>query len=163
MTDLKFFLPALLILCLATTNSCSQSNLKPGSARSYVGSTPCDAFIKSSLQIPVHENCEFIKWEVTFINSDSTFHLTALHGEGQPNTNGFKGGGTSTRLTGTYSIGHGTQTNRNAKIYYLKPKELPSQLLLIEMDENVFHFLDGNKELLVGNGGWGYVLNKVQN
>ena len=155
----------LLVTCLLVTSSCSQkksgSNLH--STDDFVGSTPCDSLIKSLLQIPSATTCDFIKWELSLQkNSPDTFQLTALYGETQNNTNGFKGGGKKIVINGKHVIGNGANANPKAKVYYLQGEKLTTSFLLIEMDGNILHFADADKNFLVGNGGWGYVLNKIQ-
>ena len=155
----------LLVTSFVATSSCSQkkSSASIPAADSFVGSTPCDSLIKSILQIPSATTCDFIKWELSLQkNSPDTFQLTALYGETQNNTNGFKGGGKKIEINGKYVIGNGANANPKAKVYYLQGEKLPSSFLLIEMDGNILHFADADKNLLVGNGGWGYVLNKIQ-
>ena len=155
----------LLVGCLLATSSYSQkkssSNLH--AADDFVGSTPCDSLIKSLLQIPSATTCDFIKWELNLQkNSPDTFQLSALYGEAQNNTNGFKGGGKKIVINGKYVTSNDASANPKAKVYYLQGEKITSAFLLIEMDCNILHFADADKNLLVGNGGWGYVLNKIQ-
>jgi hypothetical protein len=149
------------------TNSYSQRNATGNLSTHelYVGSTPCDPFIKSLLKIPGNKKCEFIKWELSLsksITSSDTFLLTALFGESQPNTNGFMGGGDRIMVKGKYTTSYGIKNNPKAKVYYLTGDEFLSAVILIQMDNNILHFADANKNLLVGNGGWGYVLNRIK-
>lgn len=159
------YLMTLLVSCFVVTSSCSQKN-STGSLPAtdiFVGSTPCDSLIKSILQIPSITKCDFIKWDLSLQkNSDASFQLTALYGESQPNTNGFIGGGKQIEVNGKYAISYGVGTNPNAKVYYLHGDKSQSSLLLIEMDTNILHFVDANKNFIVGNGGWGYVLNRLK-
>jgi hypothetical protein len=151
----------LLATCFVVTSSCSQKNstVNLSAPEIFAGSTPCDSLIKSLLEIPSVAKCDFIKWELRFgENSSGTFQLTALYGESQPNTNGFIGGGKKIEVHGKYTIGPGP----GAKIYSLHAEGLESSLLLIQMDNNIFHFADARKKFIVGNGGWGYVLNRIQ-
>ncbi|MGZ8557542.1 MAG: hypothetical protein ACXWWC_04395 [Chitinophagaceae bacterium] len=155
----------LLTTCLLATSSCSQK--KSGSnlhaTDDFVGSTPCDSLIKALLQIPSNTICDFIKWELSLQkNKPDTFQLTALYGEAQNNTNGFKGGGRKIIITGKYHISNGASASPQAKVYSLQGDKLSSTFVLIEMDGNILHFADAGKNLLAGNGGWGYVLNKIQ-
>jgi len=83
-----------------------------------------------------------------------------LYGESQPNTNGFKGGGKTIELSGNFTIENGMNANPKSKIYIMHYDPLRSPLVLVEMDENILHFADSDKKFLVGNGGWGYVLNR---
>ena len=77
-------------------------------------------------------------------------------------TNGFIGGGKKIVVNGKYAINYGAGTNPNAKVYYLNEDKLQSPILLIEMDSNILHFADANKDFIIGNGGWGYVLNRIK-
>jgi hypothetical protein len=158
-------LMTLLFTCFVVASSCSQKNStgNPPSTDIFVGSTPCDSLIKSLLQIPSGTKCEFIKWELSFPESSpGTFQFTALYGEAQPNTNGFIGGGKKIAVNGKYTTSYGAGTNPGAKVYYLHGNQLQASLLLIQMDSNIFHFADAHKNFIVGNGGWGYVLNRIQ-
>lgn len=160
---IRFFGVTALFVGLCVTSACSQ--IKPpghGASTVYVGSTPCDSLIFNLLRIPSGEICEFIKWTLDLKKTGtSLFHLTAIYGESQPNTNGFKGGGKTIDLSGQFTIETGQAANPKAKIYKLTCSPLRSPLWLVEMDDNILHLADSSKNLLVGNGGWGYVLNRL--
>ncbi len=130
----------------------------------FVGSTPCDPFIKSLLRIQTDAKCEFIKWELQLdknqINS-GTYKLSFVYGESQPNTNGFINGGKKVEITGKYTIGYGIYGNPHSKVYHLDGARFRSSVLLAEMDQNILHFMDNEKKFIIGNGGWGYVLNRI--
>lgn len=164
MTQTRLLLTSLFTIWI-TTNSCSQSNSSKELADLFVGSTPCDNFIYSTLKIPANDTCEFIKWELSLQkgkNNEGEFRLTALYGESKPNTNGFKGGGKTIEIAGKYSVQKGINENAHLNVYRLDGAKHPTPLFLIEMDSNILHFADNDKKLLVGNGGWGYVLNRVK-
>lgn len=166
MKQRRFAFAALLACCIVT-NSWSQTNLSGNSGANnvFVGSTPCDALIKSLLKIPADTKCDFIKWNLSLDESKDTldtYQLTALYGESQPNTNGFKGGGEKIAATGKYTAYHGVNKNPNLKFYRLNGERFQSPIFLIEMDHNILHFADSNKRFIVGNGGWGYVLNRIK-
>ena len=95
-------------------------------------------------------------------NGRGTFHIDVLYGESKPNTNGFMGGGHKIVLEGKYTIVKGARENQSLNVYQLKTEKLASPIRLIEMDSNVLHFADSNNKLLVGNGGWGYMLNRIK-
>jgi len=157
------------IRCLIIVNACAQtvSPDKLPATDFFVGSTPCDAFIKSILKIQADVTCEFIKWELSLYknkNEDNsgTFELNALYGASQPNTNGFINGGKRIAAKGRYSISYGMRGNSKTKVYHLSEKSFQSSILLAEMDDNILHFIDSEKKFIVGNGGWGYVLNRIK-
>ena len=157
---------AILLACFVTTSSCSQTNAPARKASNlYVGSTPCDPYIKSLLNISPNDSCDFIKWELN-ISKEKTgsdvFELTALHGVSKPNTNGFIDGGKRIATTGRYTVSKGAKENANRRLYHLNNTATSSAILLVEMDDNIFHFANKERELVVGNGGWGYVLNRIK-
>lgn len=146
------------------TNSCSQSTSSGKAADLFVGSTPCDKFIYSTLKIPSGDSCEFIKWELGLQKGqkdEGEFRLTTLYGESKPNTNGFKNE-KKLEISGRYKIQQGINENAHLNVYRLNGTNYPNPIFLVEMDKNIFHFADQDKKLLVGNGGWGYVLNKIK-
>lgn len=150
----KLFFGGMLV-CFMVTNCYSQTN--PPVAEVFVGSTPCDVLVKSTLKIPADTPCEFIKWNLSLHTNGKdpdTYQLTALYGVSQPNTNGFIGGGEKISVTGKY-------TARN-NLYRLTAENLQWPIFLIVMDKNILHFADSTKKFIVGNGGFGYVLNKVK-
>lgn len=160
------YLATIAFICFMVLSAQSQ-NIRPGHSPApilFVGSTPCDPFIKSLLRIQDDAKCEFLKWELTLyksqINSDS-FKLSVVYGESQPNTNGFINGGKKVEITGKYTIGHGIYGNPHIKVYHLNGASFRSSVLLAEMDQNILHFMDNEKKFIVGNGGWGYVLNRI--
>jgi hypothetical protein len=95
-------------------------------------------------------------------NESGTFQLSARYGESQPNTNGFKNGGKKIEVTGKYTLSDDLNSNPGVKVYQLDAEKLSLPVLLAEMDSNILHFLDKEKKFITGNGGWGYVLNKLK-
>lgn len=153
----------MVIFSIAIT-SCSQPNPAAKTiTASFTGSTPCDSVIKSALNV-FPDSVDFMRWTLHFYKTktDSTaFELTTTYGIGKPNTNGFEDGGKTITLTGIYTIEQGAPTLPGTSLYVLRAAAMRYPLFLIEMDSNILHFADGDKNLLVGNGGWGYVLNRI--
>ena len=112
------------------------------------------------MQLPSNDICDFIEWQLELDKKADSFYLSILHGESQPNTNGFKGGGKRIIVSGTFKLTQDTHESMGFPIFQLVTNKFTSPLFLVQMDANVFHLADNNKKLLVGNGGWGYVLNK---
>ncbi len=161
MVHAKHFFYVVLFSLLTGAVGFSQTNPTTNSSPLlFVGSTPCDSLIKSQLGISPTINCEFIKWELTLNVSSSTFRLLAIYGESKPNTNGFMGGGQKFEGQGKY-IYQLAKDNPKTKLYYLTGENFKSAIILIEMNEYILHFADTNNNFLVGNGGWGYVLNRT--
>lgn len=148
------------VICLTAIGSCAQNKrIQETLPVQFVGSTPCDSFIRVQMGIPNERICDFIKWELNLdpAGSDS-FKIKAAYGESRPNTNVFKR--TEYFLAnGNYVFTKGTNENPNYRVLNLNASQLKSPLLLIAMDSNILHFADHDRRFLVGNGGWGYVLN----
>ena len=162
MQQFNISLGLFVFIFVSTLNSCAQNNgqVKAVSTK-YVGSTPCDSIIRAQLGILPEAKCEFIKWDLTLEPAESdSFTMTINYGESKPNTNGFKK--TEQILAkGKYGFTFGTNENPKAKILNLNAPELKSTILLLVLDSNILHFTDQSKQFLVGNGGFGYVLNKI--
>jgi hypothetical protein len=161
---MNFMWPIVLVL-LINSSYTGWSQKQPVELNYFAGSTPCDSFIKTRLKIPETKPCDFIKWSLV-INTQNdkpgTFQLTALYGESKSNTNGFIGGGTLAEATGSFVVTQGTPNGTQANAYLLQSNSFDVAIELVRMDENIFHFADGNKNLLVGNGGYSYVLNRTK-
>jgi hypothetical protein len=117
-----------------------------------VGSTPGDLLIKTQLGIDSTTKIDFIRWDLKFAKSN-TFVLNIKFGKNQPNTLGFVAGGQSKDFHGTFTI----SKNKNNEIYHLKANGL--KLSIVRLNDNLFHFLTEQNNLMVGNGGWSYTLN----
>ncbi|GEO09312.1 hypothetical protein [Segetibacter aerophilus] len=165
MMTIKIFL-AIVLTCILVMKAHPQNTTGTTSAITagvFVGSTPCDSFIKASLEIPSVETCEFIKWEIRLLDNPSGhFQLSALYGESQPNTNGFKGGGKKIEISGTYKIVGETKPNEKHRLYHFSGNHLKPELLLIQMDNNVLHFADNNHDFITGNAGFSYAVNRIE-
>ncbi|HVF47378.1 MAG TPA: hypothetical protein VNA17_07420 [Pyrinomonadaceae bacterium] len=149
----KLFRPLLAIACfLAASCSGNAAVRKPNIV--LIGSTPCDAAIKSILRVDAARPVDFVRWELGMETAGKAFALTVNFGEGQPNTRGFKGGGETRSHLGNYSVARrGSHT-----IYTFSSPGFGSELSLIAISENVFHVLDPAGRLMTGTGGWSYSL-----
>ena len=164
----RFYLLFLLCSVLLSIHACSQSAAgRPASApveELFAGSTPCDSAMQACLPIPAAAVCDFIRWEVHLQEKDTAagqFRFSARYGESQPNTNGFYGGGTVIAVSGTYSVEFGFGPDPYTKYYRLKGDGLNAPILLRQLDPNILYFTDNNRQLLVGNGGYSFVLNRL--
>ena len=124
----------------------------------FAGSTPCDAWIKSELKINDSSPCEFQKWELLF--DKDQFTLSVRYGMSKPNTNGFQNNGTSMEIKGSFVIVNPSGNRKT--IYRLSSASFKSPLMLLKLDNNLFHILDDKQSLLVGNGGFSYSLNRIK-
>jgi hypothetical protein len=122
--------------------------------RDFVGSTPGGNVIKNLLSIPGQTNVDFIRWHL-HLSDEHMFTLKINFGVGKPNTPGFENGGATKSYEGAYSV---VVRNSQSFIKLVSP-DLPSTLEIMKMSQNILHLVGSNHDLLVGNGGWSYVLN----
>lgn len=139
-----------------TANGCAQNSAEFTTA--IVACTPCDSLVKRLLQIPAGEKCDFIRWNLLLMDevNSKTYDLDINYGEAKPNTSGFKNNGKTMTLKGEYGIEENAKLN--GKIYNLKSGE--ATISFISVSKNLFHLLTPGNELMVGNGGWSYTLNR---
>lgn len=151
-----FFQNAILMVTLLLLSACSAAN----NGVNLVGSTPGDNSIKSALSIPLDHEVDFIRWNLELANND-TFDLNIEYGESQPNTLGFKKGGFTQTIRGSYSI---IKDHRSGfkEVYGLISNDLAETIFLAKLNENIYHFLTSDYQLMVGNGGWSYSLNRAE-
>ena len=144
-----------LALCFAFLPLCAW---RPIASDSFWGSTPCDVYIKSVLGIPAEAPCTFLKWQLALKREGDagTFTLEVIYGADQPGTNGFKNGGTTLKIEGTYKV---VATEDKRMRYELSAASLRNRLMLLALNDDLFHILDSQQKLLVGNGGYSYMLN----
>jgi hypothetical protein len=119
----------------------------------------------SSLQIPGGSKCDFLRWNLV-LNTTNTksgsFQIDVSYGESKPNTNGFIGGGKNIRMKGIYIVSERVHERVHQKVFQLTDKNFQAPIFLIQMDDNILHFTDNQSKLLLGNAGWGYVLNRIK-
>ncbi len=130
----------------------------------FVGSTPGDELIKSQLTIPSDREVDFIRWNLLLNDTKSnqnTFVLKIAFGVSQPNTLDFK---TEEQLSfqGTYTIVPSKNKILHGVIYHLKSSSLPAEIMMVKLNENIFHLLTPQHRLMIGNGGWSYTLNRKE-
>lgn len=132
---------ALLSLILMAT--CSPA--KP-SAQSklgvFVGTSPCDSVARRPLGIPATADCEMIKWNLTLHQepgtlAPTTYEFNFTYGMAQPNTTGFKNGGTKAERKGKWSIGQGTRTDSGLLVYKLDAARSEESISFVKLDENL--------------------------
>ncbi|HEY0750638.1 MAG TPA: hypothetical protein VGD26_05760 [Chitinophagaceae bacterium] len=113
----------------------------------FTGSTPANAIVKSFLGIPLTDSIDFIRWKLQI--DEDHYNLHCNYGIGKPNTDGFINGGRHVNLEGSFiKQGH-----------YYRLHQPGKELGLMELNPDLLFMLDENKNLLVGNAGWSYVLN----
>jgi hypothetical protein len=155
---------ALISVCLLLTCYCSEAEtISPETV--LVASTPGDDPMKAMLSIPAATKVDFIRWHLALRNkaanaSEDTFALDIIFGEGEPGTPGFKNGGEKREIRGSYSITKSNSENLKGVIYHLKSFQLPGEIAFVKLNDNLYHLLTSAGELMIGNGGWSYSLNR---
>ena len=117
----------------------------------YTASTPAASIVRSFLGISQTDSIDFIRWKLTL--TDIKYSLECNYGIGQPNTNGFYGGGKKVAFGGTVKWDDNTNT-------YLLQNGTRT-LRLAELNPNLLHVLNSNNTLLIGGAGWSYALNNM--
>jgi hypothetical protein len=164
---MKNYLVTCLLVCCWVITTCAQTITSPTSSGAiiFLASTPGDAHIKSLFTIPADRNLDFIKWNLTLnpVASENrgAFSLELMFGEIQPNTQGFKGGGDKLSFTGQYMISASADPTFKGEEYHLKSNQLPTEVLLLKINDNLLHVMETQSELMCGNAGWSYTLNRV--
>ena len=130
------------ILLILSVGSCAN-----GKETVYRGCTPANNVIKSFLRIPLTDSVDFIRWKISIHHNK--YNLRCNYGIGKQNTNGFVNGGKWIELNGPLT--------RDGHYYYLRADN--KRLGVVELNTNLIHFLDDNKNPMIGTGGWSYTLN----
>lgn len=148
----------ILLLSIGLATSCSA--IAPASEIVLVGSTPGNEYITSMLSISTATQVDFIKWNLN-LNDNKTFALNIVYGESQPNTLGFKSGGQTKRFQGSFVVDTSPGNKHFREVYQLKSHSLAGTISLVKLSENLFHILTSDNQLMIGNGGWSYSLNRA--
>lgn len=151
---------ASLFICLALLSfqySCASDVGLPDLV--LVASTPGDDEMKTMLGLSVDEEIDFIRWRLVLNENQKSFQLKIRYGLSKPNTLEFKAGGTQKVYEGSYVEDEQPNQLGLSHIYKLSSRDLPKGLNVAEISKNVYHLLDANYRLKIGNGGWSYVLN----
>lgn len=157
MKTLEIFLQKiLLVLFVHLSTSCSATNSK--SEINLTGSTPGDQPIKTILKIAAETKVDFIRWNL-LLNDKNTFVLDINYGESQPNTLGFRKDGEKKTFKGNFSV---SEAGIFDGVYHLKSADLSAEILMVKLNENIFHLLTSQNQMIAGNGGWSYSLNRTE-
>jgi hypothetical protein len=119
-----------------------------GQTVTYVASTPPHPCIRAFLDIPATDSIDFIRWKLVF--DKDNYQLECNYGIGKPNTNGFINNGKNVALKGVFA--------KQGEQYTLYNKNKRIQMLAL--NGNLVHLQDEHQNLLVGNSGWSFTLNR---
>jgi hypothetical protein len=100
----------------------------------------------------VEADCKKVKWDLTLYqdpgtSAPATYTLDGTFYRDQ-------------RRKGTWRVLRGATPG--AVIYQLDPAASQGSLLLLKADDNILYFLDGSRNLLVGNHDFSYTLNRFR-
>jgi|GEM_PF-3297931 len=148
-----FFLLFMFYICLVNGRATAQTiNEKASLIGHFDGRTPCQELARL-LQEPTIPECIKIKWRLSLYKNGTDCTAGTFRLEG------FKFRGDHI-LKGTWRLTTGTATDPHALVYLLELPAHPTQYLLKASPE-VLLFLDGNKNILVGNRNFSYALYKA--
>jgi len=153
---------SVVLACLIFIGFKTQAQEKNDSIRNVVlvGCTPGDSLIKSLLGIHPIAKVDFIRWNLR-LNQRDSFVLTIAYGVAQANTQEFKTGGEIRSFNGEYISYRNSDANMRGDIYYLKGRSpIGVKLNMIKLNDNLYHLLTRDNQLIVGNGNWSYTLNR---
>ena len=117
-----------------------------GKETTYTGSTPAHAVVREFLGISLTDSIDFIRWKLVI--RPEAYELNCQYGLGKGGTNGF--------VDGKGVEFSGKLRKQGHYCFLLREGRTIS---ILELNSNLLHLLDGNKNLLVGNGGYSYALN----
>lgn len=168
MKQVKLFFSLLLpLVCLVSTNSCSQTTFS-GSANPAVfeATTPCNAAVKNIFQIPQDFKAEMMKWKLILYSNakssaPSTYELICTYGIPKQRTKDLMEGAGKIELKGKWKITKGTGGDAEAVVYELNADNSPVSLSFLKPGENLLHLLDADKRMMVGSAAWSYTLNRI--
>lgn len=134
----------------------------------FQGNTPCSAQARPLPQIPFDTDCDQMIWNLVLYQDSeteipTTYQLNSAYGLSKQGTNDLVHGGTPIVMDGTWTITTGTKNDPEATIYQINPDDPQTTASFLKVNENLLHVLSNEKTLLVGNGAWGYTLNRMDN
>jgi hypothetical protein len=115
----------------------------------YEGRTPCGRIANEFTGFP-SQNCEKVKWQLTFYRDVQS---------GRPRA--FLYEGTRTSRRGTWSVQRGTPFDADAQVYRLTPQSGGKVISLLSIDEKVLLLLDETMNVLPGDASWSYAFNRT--
>jgi hypothetical protein len=93
----------------------------------------------------------------------TTYRLKSAYGLPKQGTNDLIGGGTPIVMKGKWMMTTGTRDDREAVIYQMNIGDSQTALSFLKLNDDLLHVLNSERALLVGNGAWSYILNRMDN
>jgi hypothetical protein len=155
----------LIVLLLVGCGSSRAPIARATASEEFVGTTLCDVRSREFIGgLATNAPCHCVTWHLTLLTNQqtrlpSTYTLVVKYGlPGRTDPNQLEDGPTEKR-EGTWEIVRGSATNPRAIVYRIHGQG-GRVLSLVRLGENVFHFLDPENRLMIGNAGWSYTLNR---
>lgn len=122
----------------------------------FSGTSPCAEFTKSFLAIPVAENCDRIKWQLS-LHDSGKYTLRREYGYHVDNRTYLPKD--VTNIEGKWKTAKG---GINTPVVVQLDPDQSKTLSFAVIDQNLLHPLDGNQNLAIGDGGASYTLSRDQ-
>jgi hypothetical protein len=156
----SIWLPLLLLIGWVT-----QGHIVSPEPDIFVAASPCDAAPRQLLSIPADMECEMIKWRLTLRRDPRNlgrddFKLQYTYGMTKPNTQGFINDGFSKEISGKWHIAKNTVKTPGKQIFTLEPASANPSITFLQLNDRMLHLLDSQGNLMIGNAGFSYTLNK---
>lgn len=127
----------------------------------YAGCTPGDEELRKMLKIADGKVIDFVRWSLQ-LNEAGTFQMDYSYGESRPNTLALKADSIHLQVIGTFNIEQPGITEGFRQVYHFKTEKEGIDFRMVKVTENLFHILTARQQLMVGNGGWSYQLNRKE-
>lgn len=135
-------------------------------AAEFVGTTPSDALPREFVGgLGATAACHCITWQLTlFTNRNAglpgSYKLLANYGLPGKNDPNQIEDGPQVEQQGVWKIVRGTKADKDAAVYQLTADKGRKSVSLVKVGENLLHFLNPHKSLMIGNDGWNYTLSR---
>lgn len=168
---MKLIIPAFAIMTLTgwlviTDNI--ESSKASTETEILVATTPCGKMIRPLHKIPAQIDCALVEWKLNFYKDPdsgkpTTYKISSVNRFTVKETNMYSQPGTKSETEGTWSIVRGNKTYPNSIIYRLNPGDSKISIDFLKLSENLFHILENDGSLMVGNPFWSYTLTRTGN
>lgn len=154
------------LLWLAYASPDAMASGRDSVAAEFVGTSPCDPLPREFVGgLAATAPCHCITWQLTlFTNRNASLPATyklvvnyGLPGQNDPNQ---VEDGPQVEQQGIWKIVIGTKADADAVVYQLTADKGRKSLSLVKVGEDLLHFLNPDKSLMIGNPGWNYTLSK---
>ena len=132
----------------------------------FVGTSPCDALPREFVGgLAATARCHCITWQLTLFTNRNvglpgSYKLVANYGLPGKNDPNQIEDGPQVEQQGAWKIVTGTKADRKATVYQLTTDKGGKSVSLVKAGENLLHFLNPDKSLMIGNDGWNYTLSR---